>query len=120
MTDACPNCGFAAELSKPGSLTFSAVTGNVYYKSVGCHLSPMQLQLFECLLDAGKRGVARAQIYDSLYGMRPDCDQPSAESLISVMLANTRRALQRVGLTIKSVGWSDTRYILAELDPKCS
>lgn len=93
----CPVCGYDLDKERP-EIEFHHATGVVLFNGKQTRLSPVELIIFEHLIDAGHRGIGGHQLFYEIYGH--DRWQDARSNIISVYISKIRRALRKVDLSI--------------------
>lgn len=74
--------------------------------------TPQQCEMVGFML---KRAVAtRTALYIALFGARPECDQPDMK-LIDVQMVKVRRALEKLGIEVRTE-WGSGGWAIASAD----
>ena len=74
-------------------------------------LTPMQIRIFTRVHRAGTNGIARKDLFDSVYADRAD-GGPLNENIIAVQALNMRQRLAPFGLTIRGSQGPGSRYYI--------
>jgi DNA-binding response OmpR family regulator len=113
----CPTCGQAVHAEEFHSsydlstISFDWQQRLVKHRGKYAQLNNTLLHLFEMLLDAPKKGITAAQIYDGLYGDRPYCDQPDV-NIVCVLTSQLRKRITPIGICLESNRGRGARYYL--------
>jgi DNA-binding response OmpR family regulator len=102
---ACPCCGAPVN---PLAIMVNAPDGVVSIGGLTAFLTPSEFSVFDLLVRAYPAVATKEQLYDDLYGARPECDWPEVK-LLDVMVFKLRRKLDPIGLEIRTVwgrGWT--------------
>lgn len=92
---ACPNCGYIEGSPIPG-LQFIAAARQVTMGGKSCHLSRMQIDILECLMDAYPRPVHTEALLEACYPIEADENRSSLSAMMSMM----RKSLRDAGLPL--------------------
>jgi DNA-binding response OmpR family regulator len=107
----CPNCGYNIFDDKDG-LVFHAATGIVSHRGKQTKLTPTQMMILECLIDAGDKGITITQLYNEIYSDKPYCEQPEPK-VINVFASLMRKKLRPLGVYVVVSGRRGAKYSLS-------
>lgn len=77
-------------------------------------LTPMQIRIFTRVQRAGTHGIARKDLFDSVYADRAD-GGPLNENIIAVQALKMRERLAPFGLTIRGSQGPGSRYYIRKI-----
>ena len=97
----CPCCRRPMP-EPPHGIVLNPVHQTVIYRGRSVRLRRTVFEMFVLLHARIGRPVGAGALYDHLYGLRPDCDQPG-EDIVKVHTYHLRRALEPLGLTITTI-----------------
>jgi len=103
-TPVCPCCGGAVD---PLAVLIDSENGWISFAGQSARLSRTHFDVVLVLLKSYPNVTTRENLYDSVYGMRPDCDWPEIKTL-DVLIHKVRQLIAPVGLKIETVwgrGW---------------
>jgi len=108
----CPCCGSTVD---PAQILIDDASGIVTFGGQTVRLRALQMRVFRSVASAYPAARSKEQIYDDLYALVPDCDQPGPK-IIDVAVCQMRPALASVGLVI-GTQWG-FGYVLTLANPE--
>lgn len=121
MTE-CPQCGYDVEQGPPANITFVYATRMVWFRKKSVRLTQREMEIFEHLFDAGRRGCTADNLCEAIYAERDDNAQTPDVYVLAVHLSNMRRKLREIDVGIESTGRGDRscRYSLSVPKARCA
>lgn len=96
----CGECG--RPLPTLDGFELNKLENTIAFRDLSIRLEPILFTLFAFLLAHGARPASEGAIYDHLYDLKPDCDQPN-QTVMKVHIHKLRKALKPLGVVIRNV-----------------
>lgn len=113
---ACPQCGCrSVGRSRAGeqlaNIYFRCLDNEVWNGDKCVSVSPREMDIFEAIYDAGRRGITPEDLYNFLHPDHADADMPTdLRRSLSVRVCNLRKKLRPISVVIRLAGG---RYFLS-------
>lgn len=95
----CPTCGHP--VGDFCGIVLDHDAQMVRFRGASVRLTKTEIAYFLPLYERPARAVDKGAIYDSVYQLRPDCDQPGMK-IVDVMICKLRRKLKHLGIEIET------------------